>query len=190
MHNVIPTAPRRASWIAACAVIGLCGQLAAAQPMPLSEAEVYGFLMEMSMADKRCDADWLERCHLPECTLTFQEVGKTEETIRPADYFKTYRKECYHTSRTLPRNKLSVRIEPYRAVVRGRWEEPSLVRYFFLDPVAFKWIEESVTLVRAGDAIGVASVHQTYELKPAESSSQKYPEPPAVKKLREFFHDR
>jgi hypothetical protein len=191
MPNNIRILARRAAWIAACAALSASAHAVHAQPFPLSEDEVYGFLMEMSAADKRCDVDWLQSCYMRDATLTFEEVGKPAETVRPDEYFKAYRKDCYHTTRTFARNKMSVRIEPARAVVRGRWEQPTFARYFFLDPVNFKWIEETLTLVRAGEGIGVADVHQRYEPKPDEKSEDTtaHPEPVSFKKIREFFRE-
>jgi hypothetical protein len=127
---------------------------------PLNSTEVYAFLWEYNLAQKQCDADWLEPRYLPTAKLTFEIHGQLPQSVGPAEYFASFRKNCYHTEQTFEQSRVSVKVDGYQATVKGRWEGASLVRYFFLDSYSFDSIEETMILARVGEGIAVESVRQ------------------------------
>ena len=121
---------------------------------------MYAFIWEWARASKYCDGDALESRIQPGALLTFEVPGEPPEVMSSDEYMTFFRKECLYTRwGSFDKSSMSVTVNGDQATVKGRWEGGTLIQYFFSGhPI--KAVEETQILVRDGDNILLASLHE------------------------------
>ena len=140
--------------------------VAQSEELPVSESEAYEFLQELGWVSKSCDADRLQQLILPDATFTFTVEGEDSTTMSRDEYMRDFRKHCFHTRESYDSSRFSVRTERGRAVATGRWEHGQQVQFFFLDSQDIDWVEQTLIVVREGEALGLQEMTSTAALKP------------------------
>lgn len=155
----------------AAAVVGFCLLVAAGSPVarseePVTESEAYDFVQEWGWVNRSCDADRVQQLILPDATFRFTVEGDDPVTMGRDEFVREFRKDCFHTRQSYDRSSFSVRIDRGRAVMAGRWEHGQLVQFFFLDSQDIDWVEETMIVVRSGEALGLQEMEIVAALKP------------------------
>ena len=140
--------------------------VARSEELPVSESEAYDFLQEFNWVNRSCDADRLQQLIFPDATITFTMEGEGPTTVSRDEYMREFRKQCFHTRQSYDRSSFSVRIDRGRAVMTGRWEHGQQIQFFFLDSQDIDWVEETLIVMREGDALGLQEMNVTTAIKP------------------------